>query len=83
MNVLNQTNGKFGFSSGELKRGLAAMVPVVAEGGLLLIGRTVRSADGVFATNATLFEKIGGRLERQRCFGAGTELEAFLIPTQR
>lgn len=77
MNVLNLRNGRFGFSAEEAARGVRTAASLLDEGGLLLLGRTVRTVTGGSVTDATLFEKSGGSLHVFRRFGRGSELESL------
>lgn len=78
LNVLNLREGPFGFSESAARAGLRAVAGLVAEGGLLLVGRTVRTPEAGDTTHATLFEKRGGKLAVLRRFGEGSELEPLV-----
>jgi hypothetical protein len=77
LNVLNLATGGFGFSPDDARRGLASVSSMVAPGGYLLVGRTSGREEQV--VNATLLQEQAGRFAALKRFGAGSELEPFLL----
>jgi hypothetical protein len=78
MNVLNLKRGEFGFTREEAEAGLRSVLGLVAEGGLLLIGRTKRPDVGDPITRASLVEKTASGVRAIWRLEGGSELEALM-----
>lgn len=78
MNVLNLKFDRSGFTKEQVVRGLRSTIPLLNDGGCLLLGRTSRTSEDKLVTNATLFEKKDRRLHCIRRFGSGSELEKIV-----